>query len=358
MSPQDPRLPTPIKSPVEEISRGTALSPLDRLPFFGKYKNNLSGLSTSPDSYNESDKQQRESRSSNNDNPRLRNLSVSTVTSRAYQKVDKSLHHDSDSDSDSEAGLAYADSSDDEKDLSKKRVKTPTGILRSDTTSTAASGRVRFQSEVDNGRSAAIAQALGISPTSPSAPKPIIGRQRSDSDSSADTRSIYSRTTSIGPMFAGATFDPTMETVEEEVVIGGSTQEESLASPSRHLRGGSRDQGIGFLTMSTSTQPHRSNTVQVPPHSPENKPPKLPTRAKTTNEQHSGGSNKSSLLEPPSPRKEKRRVRVCLKCERRIEDGRWIKVDTGGALCERCWKNMYLPKVGFLSYFTFRDCSD
>ncbi|KAF8508376.1 hypothetical protein JB92DRAFT_2640971, partial [Gautieria morchelliformis] len=37
--------------------------------------------------------------------------------------------------------------------------------------------------------------------------------------------------------------------------------------------------------------------------------------------------------------------RVCLRCERSIETGRWIKMDTGkGVLCERCWKNMYLPK--------------
>jgi hypothetical protein len=29
----------------------------------------------------------------------------------------------------------------------------------------------------------------------------------------------------------------------------------------------------------------------------------------------------------------------------KIEDGRWIQMDEGNVLCERCWKNMYLPKV-------------
>lgn len=38
--------------------------------------------------------------------------------------------------------------------------------------------------------------------------------------------------------------------------------------------------------------------------------------------------------------------RVCIRCESSIDNGRWIKMDTGkGVLCERCWKNMYLPKV-------------
>ena len=46
------------------------------------------------------------------------------------------------------------------------------------------------------------------------------------------------------------------------------------------------------------------------------------------------------------------RPRVCIRCEISIENGRWIKMDAGkGVLCERCWKNMYLPKVilSFLS---------
>ncbi|KAF5358165.1 hypothetical protein D9756_001330 [Leucocoprinus leucothites] len=352
-SAHDPRLPSPVRSPVDEIASGTGLSPLDRLPFLEKYKNTFSGLSTSSDLYFESDKQQAPSpldRISNqardNDYPRLRNLSVSTVTSRTYQRVDKPLHHDSDSDTDSEAGLAYADSDDDENDAKNKDQvdpnTQPSSILRSESTSTTRSGKVRFYGEDDSGRSAAIAQALGISPNSSSTSK--LGRQRSDSDSSADTRSVYSRTTSIGPISGpifGVAFDPTMETVEEEIVIGGLSGESPEPYPregGRHLRGESRDQGIGFTTMSTSVQPHRSNTVQVPPHSPENKPPKLPTRAKTTNDHH------KSLLEPPVRKEKSRRVRVCLRCEKKIEDGRWIKVDTGGALCEKCWKNMYLPK--------------
>lgn len=36
-----------------------------------------------------------------------------------------------------------------------------------------------------------------------------------------------------------------------------------------------------------------------------------------------------------------------MKCDKTIDDGRWIQTDAGGVLCEKCWKNMYLPKVSY-----------
>ncbi|KAF8586572.1 hypothetical protein K439DRAFT_1659657 [Ramaria rubella] len=39
------------------------------------------------------------------------------------------------------------------------------------------------------------------------------------------------------------------------------------------------------------------------------------------------------------------RTRVCARCDCRIESGRWIRAETSqSVMCERCWKNMYLPK--------------
>lgn len=62
--------------------------------------------------------------------------------------------------------------------------------------------------------------------------------------------------------------------------------------------------------------------------------PKLPTRAHT-----------SPGLGPGRPEGKRRpRAKTCLKCEVRIEDGRWILMEGGGVMCDRCWKNMYLPK--------------
>ena len=37
-----------------------------------------------------------------------------------------------------------------------------------------------------------------------------------------------------------------------------------------------------------------------------------------------------------------------MRCEKAIEDGRWIQMEGGNVLCDKCWKNMYLPKVRLL----------
>ena len=31
--------------------------------------------------------------------------------------------------------------------------------------------------------------------------------------------------------------------------------------------------------------------------------------------------------------------------DKTIDDGRWIQMEGGGVMCDKCWKNMYLPKV-------------
>jgi hypothetical protein len=92
----------------------------------------------------------------------------------------------------------------------------------------------------------------------------------------------------------------------------------------------------GSSSTNVKTKNVRSNTIPgIPPLSPEHKVPKLPTRSLT---------NPSSASFEDAKRKKKKE---CVKCERTIDDGRWIQTDTGGVLCEKCWKNMYLPKVGY-----------
>ena len=65
--------------------------------------------------------------------------------------------------------------------------------------------------------------------------------------------------------------------------------------------------------------------------------PKLPVRSHT-----SPGLGPSRL---PESKRRAPKVRRCLKCDKTIEDGRWIRTEGGGVMCDRCWKNMYLPKV-------------
>jgi hypothetical protein len=44
-----------------------------------------------------------------------------------------------------------------------------------------------------------------------------------------------------------------------------------------------------------------------------------------------------------------RRVKQCASCDKIVDDGRWIPMDGGKVLCDKCWKNMYLPKVCVLA---------
>jgi len=95
----------------------------------------------------------------------------------------------------------------------------------------------------------------------------------------------------------------------------------------------------------TGTRPsqsgaHRSNTVGngTRKASEDSIAAKLPARANTER-----ASSTAAIADREKERK--KRAKVCLRCEKKVEDGKWIRVDSGGGLCEKCWKNMYLPKV-------------
>jgi PDZ and LIM domain protein 5/6/7 len=50
--------------------------------------------------------------------------------------------------------------------------------------------------------------------------------------------------------------------------------------------------------------------------------------------------------------KHREKALTCLQCSKDIEDKRWISVENGrGVLCDKCWKNMYLPKVREVGWF-------
>lgn len=70
----------------------------------------------------------------------------------------------------------------------------------------------------------------------------------------------------------------------------------------------------------------------------------------------------SSLLSPHLKKKDKGRVKDCVTCSKKIDDGRWVPVAAGsngkaesdqGVLCESCWKKMYLPRVSSLLISSF-----
>lgn len=339
-----------------------------------------------------------------------RSGSVSTTASRKIPEKDRRpLTPTSESGSDY-GGLAYADSTDyededqpDDSKTSRGKTNPPpplaltSSILRP--TSTTSTNHVRFPSTSDRsersairipsskGRhqrdtslssvssadgdgesrrsnSAAVAHALGLSQTPPTSygrlGGPGIGMggrggRSTSGSSSSGSRSAYSRGGS--EIVTGATglgkLEREMKTLLEDANATAPTEEPKRAGLSKSKStskqrtfgesGSGSESGARPVSAINGTKAHRSNTVQGPP-APEPKSPKLPTRARTSTERGSEVGKEKKV----------KKSRVCLKCQHKIEDGRWVQVDNGGVLCEKCWKNMYLPKVNPHDFFQER----
>lgn len=226
---------------------------------------------------------------------------------------------------DSEQGLAYADDSDDD-----TPVVIPLDIRKSDVLS--GTNKVKFPT-VEGGQPTSPVRKLPSRKASASSVASY-STSRSANAGPSRTRSASSATHTTAP---GGALERAMETLIEEgasvsVLASGSVLA-SLAGPS-----GSRASG----------KPNRSNTVPGPV-SPEHRPPKLPARSYTSPHKphiHSERVGVTGEVTRVRERKGKgKKVRICARCDLKIEDGRWIQMDEGNVLCERCWKNMYLPKV-------------
>ncbi|KAH7873549.1 uncharacterized protein C8R40DRAFT_1049367 [Lentinula edodes] len=143
----------------------------------------------------------------------------------------------------------------------------------------------------------------------------------------------------------------------------------TTGSPPQPVRIGLRDDGPSpvippFFDSPPSTRgsklAHRSNTVGIttPYTSAADAAklvPKLPARSKTERGSKALHASAQQHYATPSIASSsdetgKRKVRICMKCDKRIDDGRWISIENPGerkrrsVLCESCWKNMYLPK--------------
>ncbi|KAH9901540.1 hypothetical protein C8Q73DRAFT_743067 [Cubamyces lactineus] len=213
------------------------------------------------------------------------------------------------SDDGSYTGLAYANSDeeedDDDDDLPLRTSPQPlTTPAKSAIASSGGGGnqnKVRFPS-MTNSESKYSSSSSSSSTTSPRLP------QRSLSSSTAGS-SYSSRT------FAKSTgaLDRAMETLFEDSPLSPTTSTGS----SRPFTGpdANRDSVGG-------------------------KSPKLPMRS------HTSPTLPSSTARSDGHKTASKRpkTRICLRCERVIEDGRWIQVEGGNVLCDKCWKNMYLPK--------------
>jgi hypothetical protein len=283
------------------------------------------------------------------------------------------------------------------------------GISRADsvssyssTSSAGGDSAIRARARADS--SSTVARALGLSQTPPSeyaklggpGVKGVGGRMRSASGTSSasnGSRSAQSTSNSNPGMETlmendanGKTTTTTMTTTMTSAGAVGGMQRSLFGSVSstrsalrradtagsftssrdersRRLQDDAGESVIGGVSGGGS-KAHRSNTV--PGHQPQlqspdgGKPVKLPTRSLTSPqlERHApaavplggvmdGGGVSAKGKGVLKKERAAKKVRACLRCAKTIEDGRWVSVDGGGVLCERCWKNMYLPKVRF-----------
>lgn len=215
---------------------------------------------------------------------------------------------------DSDVGLAYAHDSDDD---------TPV-VIPLDVRKSAASRDWRHPPGPSRQISAA---SLRSAMSASSAATSFAGPVRSRSASAATQATVKS----VGALARA------MESLIEE---GASISVLASGSVLASIGGSASSRGPG--------KPSRSNTVPGPA-SPEQKPPKLPTRSHTSPSHPHVHSERVGITgEVARVRNRgsaKRKDRMCAGCDWKIEDGRWIQMDAGNVLCERCWKNMYLPKV-------------
>ena len=323
-----------------------------------------------------------------------RSTTSSTSSSRPVKDVRRPM---SPVDSESEyGGLAYADSIDNDSDLSRSQSKNsshhgmPALILR---TGSSSSARRRHpsgseQSDYSNGRSgiligsttprlgrsrtpsassvsssedgpstrgransAAIAHALGLSQTPPSdygkmgGPGVMGGRSRDSSISrrKADPNSLEEMAKALEEAKIKARKQPS---------FGSSSQHSHHRTDTTSSNATSSKNDDVIENSGGAVKSHRSNTIQSP--SGPSAPVKLPMRALT-----SPKFDRDKALDGTGARKERvRKAKVCLKCQKVIASERWVSVDGGGVLCERCWKNMYLPKVSLVSCLMLVDLTD
>ncbi|EIW60146.1 uncharacterized protein TRAVEDRAFT_164694 [Trametes versicolor FP-101664 SS1] len=205
------------------------------------------------------------------------------------------------SDDGSYGGLAYADSDDDD-DLPLRASPLPLATPAKPAAVAGSGNKVRFPSMTNSESKYSSASSSSSATTSPP-PMPQRSLSTSTAGSSYSSRTIAKSTGAL---------DRAMETLFED---GPSSPTASTTSRAF-----------------TAADPYRESVSSI-------KSPKPPIRSHTSPTLPSSARAEAAKTAARRPKR-----RVCLRCEKHIEDGRWIQVEGGNVLCDKCWKNMYLPK--------------
>lgn len=152
-----------------------------------------------------------------------------------------------------------------------------------------------------------------------------------ETESALSPRSEQSNMTVGGHRNSGAVQFPQKDSPQMSIV-GLPTRSASSASTYSYA---SRTTVKSAGVLDTLFENERSPQLPTMPLSPRS--PKLPMRAKTTPTVSTTKTNGDAS--------DFKRPRQCTKCTKSITDGRWIRAEGAGVLCERCWKTLYLPKV-------------
>jgi hypothetical protein len=202
-------------------------------------------------------------------------------------------------------------------------------------------------SGVKRNNSTRIAQAFGLSQTPPSAYGRLGGpglgtpaRGHSRASSSGSAQSAYSSKSPVARGDATATpsgsrsgagkLERQMDSMADDarrpaLSTSKSTGRQRSFSPEAKRKDLTRDMDDSASTRSRSRRNSPDRTLK-------------PARTSPTRE-------RSTTRDDSKRERAVRKPKVCIRCEKKIDDGKWVQVDGGGVLCEKCWKNMYLPKV-------------
>ncbi|KAK2466688.1 hypothetical protein APHAL10511_000946 [Amanita phalloides] len=383
-------------------------SPLSRMPFFEKFKNNPNITSDHdliyhsnplPDTpstavplyrspnhrYSPSSPSEADSVSHYAPSPPPRTTSLSSTTSRTLRD---DINRSASPSSSSEGGLAYAESDGNDTDDSscpkiivKQNTLVPISILRSG--SATSSARIRFPS-VDT-TSTVRSQHAG---TPALTPKIIQHTKRNRNDSTSSTSSAGGRDKTNSSLIAqalGLSGTPPRDygklggpgvtgfggrlghspSVTSSGSSGSATHERRMNKFPQNEESGAalaKSKSIGYQSLderererersssgppppSPGAKAHRSNTVQAVHSSPESRMPKLPARSRTSPFDGESNDGDRKAADKSSERRVRvREPRVCIKCNKTIDDGRWVQCDGGTVLCDSCWKSLYLPR--------------
>ncbi|TFY55821.1 hypothetical protein EVG20_g9179, partial [Dentipellis fragilis] len=169
------------------------------------------------------------------------------------------------------------------------------------------------------------------------------GLAYADSDTDNDAPVPYAKSPPSEPHSTGGGLDLAMEMLLRSPTSSSIDDEAGLMSPTSSTSSSlsPRSRPVKLPTRSHTTPTQRESTRALPGRRGGTISGALQGVARKAEGEAEGGPEKDEARE----RKASKRERICVRCTKKIDDGRWIRVESGkGVLCDACWKGMYLPK--------------